>query len=170
MFNAPRILLGLSIAMIVLIIVAVLSYETAWSGATAHPSIANMEIGGERATDDANNWLLGLAFGATTIASLVATLLFVSGPSQYARTRTLAILFGGVAYLTVFVVMMLRYRDYAVEGPSLLGPFSVPTTWMVFGLWSVPAIFVAIYCVKFDTWFSSDEVVQNAIQSEGEPN
>jgi len=166
MLDTPRILLALSVALLLLIIVAALSYETAWSSAPGHPSIAAMEIGGERASEDGKNWLLGLAFGTTTILSLVATLFFASGPSRYSTQRRLAIVAGAVGYIAMFVVMMVQYRDYAVEGPSMLGPFATPTTWMVFGLWSVPAVFVVIYCLKFDTWFGSDDTTRN----EGEPN
>lgn len=165
MFDAPRILLALAVAMILLIVVAAFSYETTWSNPPVHPNIATMEIGGERAADDANNWLLGLVFGVTMILLLVVSLFLAPGQSQNAVQRKLAIASGGVVYVAVFVVMMLRYRDYALEGPSLLGPFTTPTTWMVFGLWIAPAVFVVIYCAKFETWFGSEDPTQ----SEGGP-
>ena len=96
-----------------------------------------------------------------TIFSLVATACLASGPSQYVRQRTLAICSGGFVFVAVFVVMMFEYHEYASGGPSLLGPFTTPTTWMVLGLWGVPTVFVFIYCLTFDTWFGSDETIQD---------
>lgn len=160
--DAPRILLVLSLAMLLQMVAAALSYETARSAPQEHQTVAEMEIGGERAVEDAEHWGFGLVFGITTILSLVATLFLATGQARYAVQRKLAIFVGAAAYLAVFVVMMLRYRDYTEQGPTLLGPLATPTTWMVFGLWGVPAIFVLIYCVKFDTWFGDDET-----QSEG---
>jgi len=155
--DASRILLALSVTMLLLILAASMSYETVWSSPEAHPTINTMEVGGVRAVEDSEHWGLGLAFGITTIVALVTTLLFATGPPRYDLQRNIAVLLGGTLYLAVFVVMMLQYRHDVEHGPTLLGPFAKPTTWMVFGLWSVPGIFVAIYCVKFETWFDDDE-------------
>lgn len=123
-----------------------------------------MEIGGTLALEDAEQWGLGLAFGIVTIFALVGSLMFAAQHAKYALQVTLAVLCGGILYVAMFVVMMLSFRDYVREGPSLLGPFAAPTTWMVFGLWAVPMIFVVMYCVKFNTWFAP----QTESQAEGE--
>lgn len=154
--DTPRVLLALSVTLLLLMTVAAVTYESAWSKPEPHPTIATMEIGGTRAAEDAQHWLLGLAFGVVTICALVASLIFAAERSEYALQVKLAVLFGGTLYVAMFVVMMLSFRDFASEGPSLLGPFAAPTTWMVFGLWAVPLIFVVIYCVKFNTWFAPE--------------
>ena len=157
MLDIPRILLSLALVMLLLIVAAAWSYDSAWATAENHPAIGTMEIGGQRAIDDAKHWLLGLAFGVVTISTLVVTLLLASGPDEFKRRRRIAICIGGLACLSVFVLTMLRYRDFAVGEPTLLGPFATPTTWMVFGLWSAPSIFVVIYCVTFKSWFADDD-------------
>lgn len=156
MFDAPRILLILCVLMLLLIIAATYSYQTAWTEAEPHPGISTMEVGGARAVEDSQHWILGLAFGVVTVLSLIASLLFATQHTKYASQLTLAIMIGGLAYVAVFVGMMFSYRDYAQQGASLIGPFTAPTTWMVLGLWAVPVIFVAMYCVKFNTWFASE--------------
>lgn len=125
-----------------------------------------MEIGGTRAADDAQHWGLGLAFGVVTIVSLVTSLRCAARRPKYALRVDLAVLGGGILYVAMFVIMMLSFRDYAREGPSLLGPFSAPTTWMVFGLWAVPLVFVVMYCVRFNTWFAPETESQDEGEAE----
>tara|TARA_Y100000385_G_scaffold287591_2_gene352167 strand:- start:198 stop:716 length:519 start_codon:yes stop_codon:yes gene_type:complete len=152
--DAPRVLLVLSISLLLLMIGASVTYESAWSKPEQHSRISSMEIGETQAVEDAGHWGFGLAFGMVTLFALVASLMFAAQHSKYALQLKLAVLGGGIVYVATFVWMMLSYRNYVREGPSLLGPFAAPTTWMVFGLWAVPMIFVVIYCVKFDTWFA----------------
>ncbi|MEM6468044.1 MAG: hypothetical protein AAF802_00640 [Planctomycetota bacterium] len=156
MMDSSRALLILSALLLLLMVVATFSYDTAWSSPQQHPQIETMEIGGARATEDAQHWWLGLGFGVVTIVTLVATLLFAAREGQYAKSLSRAVIAGGFVYAAVFVGMMVSYRQYAAGTPMKLGPFAAPTTWMVFGLWAVPMIFVAIYCVKFNAWFAAD--------------
>ncbi|MEM1228056.1 MAG: hypothetical protein AAGJ40_20390 [Planctomycetota bacterium] len=166
MMDASRALLILSSLLLLLMVGATISYDTAWSSPQRHPQIETMEIGGSRAVEDAQHWWLGLGFGLVTILTLVATLLFAARDGQHAKSLSRAVVAGGFMYVAVFVGMMVSYRQYTAGKPMTLGPFAAPTTWMVFGLWAVPMIFVAIYCVNFNAWFAAD----SETQPEGDPN
>lgn len=151
MFDTPRLLLYASSSMLMLIILAAYSYETAWSPPQPHPKFQAMEVGGPRAADDARHWRLGVIFGGVTLLTITSCLSFAAKNSAHLR---FAIVFGSAIYVAAFVALMFAYREYTSAGPSLQGPFPPPVTWMVFGVWSAPIVFTVIYCVKFNSWFA----------------
>ncbi|MEM9366697.1 MAG: hypothetical protein AAGD07_11940 [Planctomycetota bacterium] len=156
MIDAPRLLLLFSSLLLLLIVVAACLYDTAWDSSQRHPRVATMEVGGPRSSEDAQHWWLGLGFGVVTILTLVTSLLFAAREGEQARSLRRAVIAGGFVYIAVFVGMMMSYRRYMTEEPTTLGPFAAPTTWMVLGLWTVPLLFVAIYCIHFRDWFEAD--------------
>lgn len=156
MMDNPRWLLLLSVALLTLMVVAGVSYDFKESTPAVHPNIATMEVGGQRALDDAEHWSLGLGFGLVMIALLTTCLMLAADHAPQAASLRLVILAGGGLFGLVFSAMMLAYRDYvAQESPPLWGPFPTPTTWMIFGVWLTPAAFTAIYCFGFNKWFIS---------------
>ena len=157
MSDSPRLFSGLAVVLLLLVVAATFSYQTAWDSPEPHPTIPAMEVGGERLVDDANHWALGIVFGGTIILMFSASLLLAPEVRRRFKLRA-AIYATSVLFLTIFFAMMLLFRSYAIaETPTLFGPFPAPTTLMLFGVWCVPMIFAAIYSLGFNAWFSKDE-------------
>ena len=152
MIKSPTILLLLSIALLAELALAAMTFQPTLPA--AHPTFVAMEIGGERAVDDANHWWLGTVTGLTLIGFLTTCLTLASSnlPDKTSLVRWIVV--GGVVFAMVFLAIMVAYhRDVASDPLTLFGPFPSATTWMVFGLWGAPVFFVAIYVVGFRRWF-----------------
>lgn len=170
--KTPTLLLVHSLACLTLIGFAVLRSDHAWTTASSHPDIAAMEIGGQRAIDDARLWPIGLALGLAMISMLTVTLNLATTDTASPRQLRTAILVGGVFYIAVFVAMMFSQRELSADAtPAVSGPFPAPTNWLVFGIWFTPVIFTAIYVLGFNTWFAADDDEQaDATQVDGKAN
>lgn len=159
MSDIPRLFSGLAVVLLLLVVGATFSYQTAWDSPEPHPTIPAMEVGGERSVDDADHWALGIVFGGTIILMFSASLLLAPEVRQRFKLRV-AIYATSALFLTIFIAMLLLFRSYAIaETPTLFGPFPAPTTLMLFGVWCVPMIFAAIYSLGFNAWFAEDEDV-----------
>ena len=146
----PLILLALLILLCSLLAGAALFGVHTEQSSEKHPRIAKMDIAADQATYDATRQLLGCAVGSTMI--LIFSTCLCIGAEETQRRRLLRLLIGlaTIVYLAVFFVMMTSWRSsMARPTTELWGPFPAPTTWLVFGLWSVPMLFVLIYVVGF---------------------
>lgn len=172
MLDAPRVLLTLAIALLVLLITATLTYDSPYAKPTGHPQFEQMEVGGVRAIEDAKHWRMGLAFGVVMIMVFMSLLMIGVQNIDQRRPLQWMIAAGAIVYISAFVAVMVAYRNYATaETPSLTGPFPAPTTIMMFGLWAAPVVFTLIYCIGFHRWFVEDEddaVDKSAVIQTGE--
>ena len=158
MNNTPRWLLLLGCALLLLIPIVTFASDTAWSGATPHPRIDQMQVGALRATDDADNWWLGLTFGLLVIATLVGCLMLAANGTRNSSSLCKVTALGGLLFAGSFVAMMVSYRSFTnTPEQRLWGPFPAPTSWMVFGVWFTPLVFLAIYSIGYRKWFASEE-------------
>lgn len=102
----------------------------------------------------------GWAYGALVITffiGLIDLALARGGkPGPAAARRTVWIL-GGVLQL-VFLALVQSYRSFMVDPlqPPVLF-FPEPTSWMMYGIWGFPMLFVALYILKFETWILTPE-------------
>jgi hypothetical protein len=54
--------------------------------------------------------------------------------------------------------MVFAYWDYQeTNSTSYFGGFPIPTAWMLYGMWFVPAIITSAYIFKFDDWVLTKE-------------
>ncbi len=164
-------LLLLSVTLLLLIVFAAVRFDSPQAPNTPHPQFHSMDVGGERAVDDAAHWEIGMMFGVVMITMLTVVLTLVAHGIPDSKSLRRVVWIGGALYAAVFVVMMFSWRDYSGSpGPSLSGPFPTPTNWMVFGVASTPVVFAAIYVVGFHLWFganshkSADLVVVTSIE------
>ena len=154
----PLILLALLILLCSLLAAASVFGVNMMQSTQPHPRFESMDIAADQYTHDAARHLLGLAVGSTMI--LIFSTCLCLGVEETQHRFLLRILIGlaTIVYLSVFFVMMMSWRSL-VSRPNtdLWGPFPAPTTWLVFGLWSVPLLFVFIYVVGFRHWYGDDE-------------
>ena len=64
---------------------------------------------------------------------------------------------GILAYLGVITMLVLSYGasiDAGALRPLVLS-FPAPTAWMLYGVWTVPAVFIVLYVARFDQWVFS---------------
>ena len=90
----------------------------------------------------------GLAFGTLQIIFFVSCLVLGVRDSQ--RPRWIFLL-GGLAYMATFWALV--FADYAYaqdDAPSLVLGFPLPTALMLYGLWSIPLVFMVFYIVRFE--------------------
>jgi len=91
----------------------------------------------------------GLVFAVLQLLVIVGLLsLGLRSPSR--SPCVIPMLTGFLLLLMVFAVIFLSYGAFMTESRIiLLGPFPVPTTFMVFGIWAASFYFVFLYVMNF---------------------
>jgi amino acid transporter len=139
------------------------------SGGVAHPQIEKMDQGGA-GVRHGQVLVLGWMFGTLLIAGFVGLLTLGTvtpqanspgGSSPTAERRAAiqkraAFIGCGLIFVAVFTIMCVAYaRAYADPlSEPFWGPFPTSTSWLVFVLWPIPALFIVLYVVCFDTWIA----------------
>jgi len=127
---------------------------------TAHPKISSMSQGGDGQARH-GGWALvaGWILGVMQISFFVGTALFAI--QRQGRGQGLVLL-AGAAHLLIFAMLIASYVGYLrVPEAPLVWSFPRPTTWMLFGLWTIPVVFTVLYVVNFSSWvFSADDEIR----------
>lgn len=160
--NTPLLLLLLTAGILLLLGVALASYETTASLPATHPQYATIQIGGQRSVDDAANKGLGFVFGLLIVGLLTAFLFFAADHARHAWSLRKAIFAGGLLYASAYAAMMFVLGAQTAEGrPLAWSGFPPATVLMLFGVWFTPLVFTAIYCLGFGRWFALREATAN---------
>jgi len=105
---------------------------------------------------------LGWIFGLLQVAFFV-TCMSLGIKRTFVRGRGLLVLlfsvgtllYGGVMTLVVFV----DHSAIRSGQVSFFGPFPAATSWMLFGLWLSPLVFVVAYVIGFSRWILPPEAL-----------
>ena len=77
------------------------------------------------------------------------------------RRRFWPFLIGGCIFAILFAMIVYTDGAYARgESRQLVLSFPLPTALMLYGVASVPLLFMILYVVKFDSWILTDEDLQ----------
>ena len=138
-----------------------------------HPRFQAMDQGGDGAERHDSIFVAGWMFGSVLIALFVALLAWgtVVPPGQEDAPqpnqvkpdlRLAALILGGLLYEGVFAAVCLAYRDSLTAAKvTFLGPFPAGVSWILFGVWLIPGIFVVFYVVFFYRWILPPQSLQN---------
>ena len=126
-------------------------------GGRTHVRIKTMDQGGDGKTRHEGLIVSGWGLGAATIAIFVGSLIFgCRRTSIYTQTGTatyLTLLVGGFLLEATFAMMCIAYwKSFTTAEPVFIGPFPAGLSWMLFGIWTVPAYFIVCYVVFFRQW------------------
>lgn len=125
----------------------------------AHDEFSSMRSGGEGLSRLEPVLGRGWLVGALEISLFVALMALGLRRGRGLPKGAWQLLVGLALCVVVFSLVVRTYLSYAespLEGPLVLG-FPVPTTWMLYGLWTVPAVFLLLYIARFDRWIFSAE-------------
>ena len=164
----PRILLCLLLAICVTVGAALFTTEPPGGHGVPHDAFGDMLQGSPTPPSE---WItfLGWTFGVLQIAVFVTCMsLGISRrpfrpdatPGEKASHRLLVLMFavGAALYVGVWTQIVRSDRTVAASGDvAFLGWFPVATSWMLFGLWLAPLVFVAAYIIGFSRWIMPPE-------------
>jgi hypothetical protein len=122
----------------------------------AHPRVEAMRAGGDASVRADDALWAGAALGCLLIVlfALCLRLGAQRGDGRSGVGRWL--LAGTAAWLGVFLAVVLGYRAFAGgDTDRIVMGFPAATAWMIYGLWSVPAVFTVLYMVGFERFVSS---------------
>ena len=157
----PQILFATALGMCAVVVVAFLIAEPADSHGFPHPDYPTMEQGGCGLERHGPILWLGWIFGVLEILFFVAAMALAARKREDLRGLGKPLLWGAVAYLAVWTLQVVAYRGYMTDpDPALFLAFPAPTAVMMYGLWGVPIIFMALYFFGFDRWILTDEDVE----------
>ncbi len=171
------VLLIILVALCATIAVAITTGMPAEELQQEHPTFSSML----RADDGPQRYEHGRwpawAFGSLTIAFLVGCLALGMSKGGRLAARKWVLIFGGLLFEATFVLMMIAYERYLTDdAPRLILGFPAPTAVMLFGMSTVPLVFLTVYVVMFDRWVMTPEdldrfhrMVEAARQERGEP-
>ena len=126
----------------------------------------DMNQGGSGQQRHASVLLGGWLFGALQIALFTGLLAWSAGlpragqvqPTDSRQTYPWLLwslfLFGGLLFEGVFALLCRSYQVSLLDPANtrFLGSFPEATTWLLFGIWFAPGVFVALYVLFFDRW------------------
>ncbi|MEE3370744.1 MAG: hypothetical protein VX346_15495 [Planctomycetota bacterium] len=138
-----------------------------------HPDARFLEMnqGGSGQQRHAAVLLGGWVFGALQIALFTGLLAWSAGLPTAAQVQTTdsreshpwvlwgLFLFGGLLFEGVFALLCRSYQVSLLDPANtrFLGSFPEATTWLLFGIWFAPGVFVALYVLFFDRWIFSSQ-------------
>ncbi len=99
--------------------------------------------------------MLGWLFGLTQVGFFVTcmTLGITRTTSQGRGVLLLLFAVGTLLYAGAMTMMVLADRAAVrSEQVAFIGWFPAATTWMLFGIWSAPLVFVLAYMIGFQRW------------------
>lgn len=124
-----------------------------------HPEYSTMSVGGPGAERHDHILWLGWALGSLICIFFVGCLAFGARKEDKVGAIAKPLFIGGIAYVGVWTMMFVTYRNYMngdTEGRFLLLP--IPTAWMIYGVWLLPAFFIINYIFAFNRQFWNDDL------------
>ena len=152
MSRLPFALFVLTACIAALLMIGLCREEPESGHGTPHPQFSEMNQGGDPSRHD-GLILLGGVYGGLQIVLLVAGLCL---GIRADRSSCRSLIVAGAAYLAVCVAMVATYARGQTVVPLVMG-IPLPTSLMVFGMWGMPALFVALYHVKFEEWVLNEQ-------------
>jgi len=136
-----------------------------------NPIFPDMNQGGSGQQRHASVLLGGWLFGALQIALFTGLLAWSAGLPAAAQSQQSAarqshswllpglFVFGGLVFEVVFALLCRSYQVSMLDpaNTQFLGSFPEATTWLLFGIWFAPGVFVALYVLFFDRWIFSPQ-------------
>ena len=158
-------LFALLIGMCLVLGIVLMTEEPEGAAGIAHPDYNSMLRGGDGATRLAPvkwvAWLLGLL----QIAFFIALLAFGSWKKKAFVTERRVLWIGALIYAAFYLAMVVAYDAYAASGSSgLVLSFPPPTALMLYGVGFAPAIFIALYMLRFTPWILDDDEVRDFLE------
>ena len=142
-----------------------------------HTRFSEMDQGGDGTERHESLLIPGWIFGSVLIALFVSLLAWGTAdePSRTDTTessrarksyaRVGAFVFGGLIYESVFGMLCLVYRDSLADPDvAFAGPFPAGVSWLLFGIWLIPGLFIVLYVVFFHRWILPPENSQRLAQ------
>lgn len=123
-----------------------------------HPHHTAMQQGGDGLARHRHLMWLGWACAMLLVVFLIGALLLGMSKKQSQGPVRLPLIVGGILFAGLFSMVFLTYPGYMAEASAkpLLG-FPEPTTWMLLGIWTFPAFFIAFFIFSFDRWYVCEE-------------
>lgn len=154
---------GIALLLMWTAVIAVFSVpEKGDVGGTTHARISTMDQGGDGKLRHEGLLVSGWFLGAATIAIFVGMVMFgcrrTSSFSRTGNSTVLVLLLGGALLEITFAMMCIAYwKSFATVEPEFIGPFPAGLSWMLFGIWTVPAFFIVVYVAYFRRWIYPPE-------------
>ena len=152
--NAERLILFWLLMMCIAVGLSLTTPEPVGGHGTQHNTHTAMFAGSPTPPSD-RILILGWMFGLASVG-LFVTCMTLGITRRSERSDPLRyVLFGVGALLYAGVVTMMAYADrMAVRSGEVayLGWFPAGTSWMLFGMWIAPLVFVAAYVIGFRRW------------------
>lgn len=151
---------GFTLLFILIIVAIWLSPAVPGATGTLHPEFKTMlKSGNYTGGSSAIQWLSYL-FGLGIIG-IFAFCVFIGSrkKDKKIQSKIYRVLFIGFsAYILTFSLMVFSYWNYQeTNSTNYFGGFPLPTAWMLYGMWFVPAIITSVYIFKFDDWVLTRE-------------
>ena len=128
-----------------------------------HPTFDTMLQGGDGAARHRPMLWLGWLAGVLQILFFVGLVLLGLRRGDRVTAGRGAVIGAAVAFLAVFTLLVRSYRGFMLQGAGaesqLFLGFPAPTAWMLFGLWTVPGVFLILYVLRFDSWILDAEAL-----------
>ncbi|HJN08119.1 MAG TPA: hypothetical protein QF564_05460 [Pirellulaceae bacterium] len=114
-----------------------------------HSRFDEMDQGGNGADRHESLFITGWMFGSLLIASFVSLLLW--GTKK--QTPWLLFLAGGLIYEGIFGMLCFSYwKSLTDANVAFIGPFPAGVSWLLFGMWLIPAFFIGLYILFYHRW------------------
>ena len=123
-----------------------------------HSQYPGINISIRTVADDPMVKWLSYFYGLSIIALLSGFLwignLKAGKPTQMLKAVILMI----TCYVVAYTCMVTSHWHYTHSDTNEFAGFlPIPTAWMIWGMWFIPAIYTIIYVFKFDDWVISPE-------------
>ena len=132
-----------------------------------HARFKVMDTGGDGARRHQGVFLAGWLLGSLLIAGFVGLLLWGAGSRSWPW-----FLAGGLLYEGIFTAMCYAYwRSLSAAEVAFIGPFPAGVSWLLFGIWLIPAWFIVVYVVCYRRWIfppASAERFARLVEQRGE--
>lgn len=123
-----------------------------------HPELKTMLKGGSSMATNSNTNILAYLFGLCATGLLCLFLILGARRRESLDGIRPWLIISSIVYLLVFTCMYLSDAHYVSSGHQefVLG-WPSPTAWMIYVMWSAPALFVLLYIFKFREWILTEE-------------
>ena len=159
------VLFSLLAAMCLVLGIVLMTEPPEGAAGIAHPDYPTMLRGGDGAARlepvRLASWLLGFL----QIFFFVGLLAFGAWRKKPFVTEIRSLWIGAVVYAGFYLAMVVAYDRYAASGSAaLVLSFPPPTALMLYGVGFAPAIFYALYMLRFSPWILDDDEVDEFLQ------
>ena len=150
----PVLLFGWVIGTAALFLALVIQGADAGPQLASHPEFGSLLVGGDGAARQAPVFGLGAALALVQVGFLGCAF----GLGVGARVPRGELAFAVAVHAIAVVGLLCAAHDFVRSAsPSLLGPFPVPTTILVFGLFPAPLVYLVLFLRHFERWLPSAE-------------